>query len=319
MTVCVAVINHGAVIGACDRMITSGDIEFEPDVLWKATPLTSAICVMWGGQAAYQAEVIQAVQVELAQTDPANCTVRRATETYIAQWRAAKRRRAESVVLGSIGLTLGDLINGLHGLSEETVQQLLAMVIQWELPSDREGVTEAIVTGIDSDFSNGLPGAHIYKLWNDQYWCEDSTCFAAIGSGAWHANSQLMHARYHSGISQEAALWQTFVAKKRAEVAPGVGAAGTNVFFLGPQPGTSITVSSLWIERLEKEYRRVQAQERRLAEAPVKRIRQWLDENITKTKTTTPPPEPPPAPPPPESESPPQPTDGPPTPPPSPE
>jgi hypothetical protein len=49
---------------------------------------------------------------------------------------------------------------------------------------------EAIITGID------LGGPHIYVSDGIEIRCSDSSGFAAVGSGAWHASSQFMLARH---------------------------------------------------------------------------------------------------------------------------
>lgn len=141
VTVCVATINRGSIIAACDRMVTSGDVEFEPHVLWKATSITESICAMWAGQAALQAEVIQSLRLRLRdEGDPDEATVRRTVEMYVEEWRSAKRRRAETAVLGSLGISGAQLMNGDHGLSDDLAFRLIASLAGYQLllrPSNR--------------------------------------------------------------------------------------------------------------------------------------------------------------------------------------
>ena len=73
MTVCVAAIcGDSSIVGASDRMITAGDVEFEPPQtkLWN---VSSSIAVMIAGDASLQMEILYALrdQVNLAiQTTP---------------------------------------------------------------------------------------------------------------------------------------------------------------------------------------------------------------------------------------------------------
>jgi len=90
---------------------------------------------------------------------------------------------------------------------------------------------EAIIAGIDQT------GAHIYKI---QYpgvvtSC-DTECFAAIGIGEPHVNSQFMVARFGKNWPFEDSLLLAYTAKKRAQSNAGVGDA-TDLFFIGPVRG----------------------------------------------------------------------------------
>jgi len=76
---------------------------------------------------------------------------------------------------------------------------------------------EAIIAGVDGS------GGHIYFTNKDCVRCHDSVGFAAIGVGGWHADSQFMFAGYAKWASVPKCLLLSYVAKKRAEVAPGVG------------------------------------------------------------------------------------------------
>src|SRR5438876_6829949 len=66
VTICVAAICKGyapneqlyAVVGAADRMITSGDIEFEPEHV-KIVRVTNSVFLLLAGDSALQTEIIQ--------------------------------------------------------------------------------------------------------------------------------------------------------------------------------------------------------------------------------------------------------------------
>lgn len=62
MTVCIAAIfEERAVVGASDRLLTAGDVQFEPDMS-KVKKLTNSILAMTAGDAWLQAEIIDHVK-----------------------------------------------------------------------------------------------------------------------------------------------------------------------------------------------------------------------------------------------------------------
>jgi hypothetical protein len=89
---------------------------------------------------------------------------------------------------------------------------------------------ELILDGVD------VTGPHIYKIDNGNAYCCDSVGFAAIGIGAWHANSQLMLNGYSPLFPVAESILSVYMAKRRSEVAPGVGVE-TDMFALGPELG----------------------------------------------------------------------------------
>src|ERR1700735_2877590 len=65
LTVCVAAIcEDNIILGASDRMVTAGDVEFEPPQT-KVTFLTSSIAVMIAGDASLQLEIMYEVRNEV--------------------------------------------------------------------------------------------------------------------------------------------------------------------------------------------------------------------------------------------------------------
>ncbi len=108
---------------------------------------------------------------------------------------------------------------------------------------------EAIFCGLD------LTGHHIFVVNNSaNVVCHDVVGFAAIGIGYWHANSQFMFAEHHWQKSFSETLLLTYSAKKRAEVAPGVGAE-TDMFAIGPNLGEHTpTIGNHVLDKLQEIY-----------------------------------------------------------------
>ncbi len=126
-------------------------------------------------------------------------------------------------------------------MAPELVRQLATELINFVPPR-----VATIFAGIDAF------GAHIYSAQNGDVTCQDGVGFAAIGAGYWHADSQFMFAGHTRTRPMPETLLLSYSAKKRAEVAPGVG-EGTDMFFIGPALGSYTLVGEhvLVIKALE--------------------------------------------------------------------
>jgi hypothetical protein len=61
VTVCIAARSEMSIVGVSDRMLTSGDIQFDPSATPKLTVLTNSIAVMQSGDAAFNTEIMREV------------------------------------------------------------------------------------------------------------------------------------------------------------------------------------------------------------------------------------------------------------------
>ena len=84
----------------------------------------------------------------------------------------------------------------------------------------------------------------------------DGVGFVAAGSGQWHAESQFMFSRYTREWDLPEALSLVYAAKKRAEVAPGVGKLETDlvVIFSHPPNTLHFNAGSPLVKELEEIY-----------------------------------------------------------------
>lgn len=119
----------------------------------------------------------------------------------------------------------------------------------------------------------------------------DSIGFAAIGVGRGHASSQFMfaaHTRFRPGPET---LLLAFSAKKRAEVAPGVG-RDTDMFIIGPELGSSKSIGEHVLVSLERIYKTSQKKEQSARKKAEKSINEYLtqlgSEQTTKTQEASP-------------------------------
>ena len=122
-------------------------------------------------------------------------------------------------------------------------------------------------------------GAHIYTVEDEAVRCHDSVGFAAIGIGYWHSNSQFMLAGHNYEATFEDTLLLTYIAKKRAEVAPGVG-KGTDMFMVGPDLGAYTRISENIMEQLHKTYTDMIKKEKKSLEIGRKETHRYVQKLI---------------------------------------
>jgi hypothetical protein len=248
LTVCVASLcDWNIVLGASDRMLTAGDVEFEP-ITAKIYNVTNSSVVMIAGESSLQVEILQSLYKFAAQyinDHPKDwMTISDFASQYFGTYQRIKSQRAEKRILSPLGLTMDTFISRQKDMSPTIVKDLTSEILNFTMPD-----IEAIVTGVDRD------GAHIYLVNNNEVTCRDAIGFAAIGAGYWHANSQFMFAGHMRQKPLPETLLLTYAAKKRAEVAPGVGVA-TDMFTMGPATGTYSSIGHDVINEVDKIYRR---------------------------------------------------------------
>ena len=137
MTVCVATIcdltigeqRFGPmIIGASDRMITAGDVQFEIQLQApKLLGVTNSIVLMLAGDMAIQAELAQGVSADVKErleADKSWMTVRFVAESYVRRYNEAKRWRAENSILAPLGLTLDTFVGRQREMSSRLVSEL---------------------------------------------------------------------------------------------------------------------------------------------------------------------------------------------------
>jgi 20S proteasome alpha/beta subunit len=228
MTVCIAAICTWAhvppllpqliVVGSSDRLITVGDIEFEP-FQQKIYQFSTSIIALIAGDAQAQISICDATRARFLPEAPPS--VEDVANAYAEELAYYRRKHAEFTYLQPLGLDQESFIARQNELSPSVINQLT-----YDLQAARLEI-ETIITGTDST------GCHIFVIDDPgAVRCSDSIAFAAIGMGQRHAESTFMFQRYARHWSYPRALLLTYAAKKRAEIAPGIGAS-TDFFFIG--------------------------------------------------------------------------------------
>jgi hypothetical protein len=246
MTVCIACIAENSVIfTASDRMITSGDVEYEPDTL-KWVGLSSAIGILWSGDAAVQAEIFQPTVKEVKDRidkEPERWwTVKEVVDIYHTKYMAVGRRVAEDQVLAPLGLDTNSFIRRLKDFPQS---EIIRLTEEMKVSSYLDA--SALLVGVDDS------GPHLWRADGRSIECHDLTGFAVIGVGRWHAESQLMLARHSPARSVPETLFLLYSAKRRSEVAPGVGSK-TDMLFYGPMRGRFGELNPKIVDQLGRSY-----------------------------------------------------------------
>jgi hypothetical protein len=268
MTICVVAMSNNVIIGASDRMITAGDIEFEPQKT-KVYPFSNSIVAQIAGEASIQMELIQQVTGDVGkriETSPQDWwNVRDVVSLYSHYYQDSRLKHAERDILSPLGLNRDTWLAKQAEMDSALVSNIAKELVNYDLPA-----TAVIFSGVDTT------GAHIYAGRNGNISCQDSVGFAAIGAGEWHASSQLMFGGHSTNKLSVETLWLVFSAKKRAEVAPGVG-KGTDMFLIGPKLGSFASLPDDATKDLEKIYNKEQKRQQKAIDIAKKEVQQYVE------------------------------------------
>jgi 20S proteasome alpha/beta subunit len=224
VTVCIAAIcnwNYGtlaqpslgtAAIVITDRMITAGDVQYEPPQT-KQAHITPKVVIVIAGDYSVHSQALKKTAVHF-ETKP-DASPEDVAIFYGRAIQTIKLKEAEDLYLAPLGLNSDSFLAQQDEMSSHFVAGLTD-----QMQGHRGAEVDALVVG--SMPNNGK--AAIYGVdAKGMITCHDDVGFASIGIGSWHAKSKLMQAGYASLLPFTPALSYAFAAKKSAEVAPGVG------------------------------------------------------------------------------------------------
>jgi len=197
-------------IVASDRMITAGDVKYEPSQL-KIAMMTSRTMVLVAGDYAVHSQAIQDTRRVIQgarDQSPENIA-----KLYGKSIQTIKQRRAEDLYLTPLGMNSDTFIAQQKDMADSFIDRITN-----QLQSYEGEAVEALVVGSDTK------DVHLYLVDSRGIsHCMDDVGFAAIGIGGWHARSRFMQAGYTNQSMFAQALAVTFAAKRAADIAPGVG------------------------------------------------------------------------------------------------
>lgn len=201
---------------------------------------------MVSGDVALHIEVFDELRISALNQITANpqewLTVKWVANEYSRIYSKIKAERAARDVLAPLGLTSDLFIARQKQMDQDLVKQLAREIIHFQMPE-----ADVIIAGIDAD------GAHLYVGIDGAFTHERGAGYCAIGAGEQHAESSLMAAAYAKTQAFARCLYLTYAAKRRAEVAQGVGVF-TDMFTIGPQPGSFTVIDPNVVDGLRRIY-----------------------------------------------------------------
>jgi len=259
-------------------MLTAGDVQFEPPQS-KIAPITNSIVAMLAGDSSLQSEIMSHVLPYVVNKIKDNknlgrwLEVREIAYVYRDYFNFIKNLKAENDILSPLFLDRQSFSAQQKNMSPDLIKQIATELINFKMPQ-----IATIIAGVDEN------GPHLYTIEDGKVNCLDGVGFVSIGSGSWHANSQLMfvgHCKQHPFAET---LLLTFSAKKRAEVAPGVGSE-TDMFTVGPRLGSLTDISPEHIAKLKEIYEDTHNQEKSILNNAKQRASQYVQEIIDATSS----------------------------------
>jgi hypothetical protein len=199
------------IVVASDRMVTyPGFIEFEHTVP-KMTPASSHAITMISGDALIGTKLARETAAAIASTNPPLAQI---AQQLAVNYQATRNQWVETQVLARRGMTFQSYYQGHAGYNGQITVLIDQTMMQFDLQ------LELLLVGVDAS------GAHLYTVHNPGHTPRqhDVIGFAAIGSGWIHAMQSMIGFRHSPNASFKETLYQIYASKRRAEVAPGVGA-----------------------------------------------------------------------------------------------
>jgi hypothetical protein len=220
VTICIAALAEKgqACIVAADREITVSmplNIAFEHHER-KIEAISKSCAVMSSGNALIAEEVI--TRTRRAITGAGDEDMHRAATILRDTYMQVHIERAEQLILRPRGLTLQEFRDfGAQKIPLPIYQQIDNLFWNFMLQ------TEFIIAGVDT--TGGHIGWVHYHGVQGAGWLEsfDKLAYHAIGTGGSHAGILLSLTGQHRELSTAETVWNIYMAKVNAEVAPGVG------------------------------------------------------------------------------------------------
>jgi len=215
MTVCIAALcNDGEnCVLASDQMTTAHfpiGYEFETEDVEKIVCIVDSAFVLTAGDVLFAREVIEETRKRLVDRV---VRVKALTEAARTAYQHIRILQVVHTQLEPRGLNLDSYYQ-----SQQRLMPAIVQMVDQALVGHNPGV-ELIIAGKDD------LGCHIYTVQSPgRSICHNPVGFAAIGSGGPHAVYSLIEAGYRKSLGIEEVKRMIEQAKKRAEVAPGVGA-----------------------------------------------------------------------------------------------
>jgi hypothetical protein len=264
VTICVAALaGSSMIVAASDRTLTVSGIYTVKSPLAKWWKVTDTIIAMLSGDMDFQWEILQALQSDLNAGKPwPEWQVREVANLYRKHYDAACGRIAEQEILSKARLDFPALHRGRH-LPASLVTNLTQKLDSMTYPD--AGV---LIVGRDAT------GHHICQVEDGNLVGRDASGHASTGIGARHADSTFALWEHGPVTPLADTLFITYLAKKRAEIAPMVG-RDTDMFIIADQNAVDLHADVQ--TALEARYQAFKRQEDKAGQQARTRMQEWVD------------------------------------------
>ncbi len=246
-----------AFVIASDRMLTDVGLEIEYEASRpKAQTCDGTHMIFVAGDMPFVTEAVVMANRALG-NDGGHATVEIA-RVLGAAFEKVRRSRAAKRYLAPLNLTEDMFEAGLLGHSNGLMMDLADKMQAAHFDA------EAMVVGVDGDVA-GLFRIDPYGVVTDHF----HIGFLSIGIGGIHSSAQFMNEPYLHSRNYYSSLYSTFVAKKRAEVAPGVGKV-TDIFRITRD--SVVQIPDPLVRRLEKLHQAQRISDARVTQRAAQKI-----------------------------------------------
>ena len=257
VTVCIAALcdNDKSLVCVSDRMITSGDVLFETPRSKIYEP-ESRFCIMTAGDISTHRIIYERLfdRLDACANENNILNIREIVSIYESLYDEYKNGMAERAVLSPLGLTRREFIDRQDTMDTEFIDNISDRLSEYKI-----GDIDTIIAGFDGS----KLGGHIYVIRDGVSSCESQVGFGVIGIGERHADSQFMMAGHCGYDPFYETLLLSYCAKKRAEVAPGVGKETDILINRAGMEQARIPNESEIFSVLEAEYNRMRGAEQK--------------------------------------------------------
>jgi hypothetical protein len=203
--------NGKTALAISDRMITTGDLSlaFEHE-LPKMDELTPNCIALTAGSALIHAPIFENVCTKLG--DKSRPKISEVVDELVKEFQELRIKNMENEVFREVALTIKQFYENQQQFHDAVVMRLTEKMEKYSID------LHILVVGVDSE------GSHIYHIRDPGTSMPfDALGFCCIGIGQRHADVTFAYRRYTPSLPLKKALFIAYEAKKRAEMAGGVG------------------------------------------------------------------------------------------------
>jgi hypothetical protein len=234
-----------AIVTASDRMYSDEGlgIEYEGSRS-KVLHLDNHRIILVSGDLSINSRALTAIVAWRQENTDADTT--QIANAYGQIIAALSFEKAAKIVLNPLGIFTDKLSSDEFGLKKYGLPDALAINLAEQLQAASLDI-EAIIAGVDADRS-----AALYRIdGKGCVWLHNDIGFVSIGNGGIHSSAYFMQMPYDHNVMFAGSMISTFFAKKRSEVAPGVGTT-TDMLFINAFGTTLVNTEEMTL--LEKAY-----------------------------------------------------------------